>query len=158
MGIPACLWRRTGEIYKGNKEFAELVGVAPERLREGRLAIYELMAEESAVNYWEKVCLRGGAARGLKSAQYGSIAFNSGQKAVLTSCVLINVRSLCSGIRHPDPGSKASHHQRQSQAAAEGRRERDSKTGGSAHSLYLFVYGSTGLDQQSVSLFRTLTH
>lgn len=31
MGIPACLWRRTGEIYKGNREFAELVGV------EGRL-------------------------------------------------------------------------------------------------------------------------
>lgn len=24
MGIPSCLWRRTGEIYKGNKEFAEL--------------------------------------------------------------------------------------------------------------------------------------
>lgn len=24
MGIPACLWRRTGEIYKGNKEFAAL--------------------------------------------------------------------------------------------------------------------------------------
>jgi len=27
MGIPACLWRRTGEIYKGNREFAQLVGV-----------------------------------------------------------------------------------------------------------------------------------
>jgi hypothetical protein len=27
MGIPACLWRRTGEIYKANREFAELVGV-----------------------------------------------------------------------------------------------------------------------------------
>lgn len=24
MGIPSCLWRRTGEIYKGNKEFAAL--------------------------------------------------------------------------------------------------------------------------------------
>lgn len=32
------------------------------------------MGEESAANYWEK---------------YGSIAFNSGQKAVLTSCVLV---------------------------------------------------------------------
>ena len=21
MGVPACLWRRTGEIYKGNREF-----------------------------------------------------------------------------------------------------------------------------------------
>ena len=27
MGIPACLWRRTGEIYKGNREFASLIGV-----------------------------------------------------------------------------------------------------------------------------------
>ncbi|CAG8527957.1 12312_t:CDS:2 [Gigaspora margarita] len=42
MGIPACLWRRTGEIYKGNKEFASLVGVPVEMLREGRLCIYEL--------------------------------------------------------------------------------------------------------------------
>lgn len=73
MGIPACLWRRTGEIYKGNREFAELVGVEGYMLREGRLCIYELMAEESAVNYWEK---------------YGHVAFDAGQKAVLTSCVL----------------------------------------------------------------------
>ncbi|CAG8734209.1 13693_t:CDS:2, partial [Acaulospora morrowiae] len=69
MGIPACLWRRTGEIYKGNKEFAFLVGVPVDMLREGRLCIYELMMEESAVNYWEK---------------YGNIAFDAGQKAVLT--------------------------------------------------------------------------
>ncbi|KAK4054245.1 Transcription factor [Microbotryomycetes sp. JL201] len=75
MGIPSCLWRRTGEIYKGNKEFAALVGVPIEHLQGGKLAIYELMAEESAVNYWEK---------------YGNIAFDAGQKAVLTSCVLIN--------------------------------------------------------------------
>ncbi|GAA5884569.1 hypothetical protein JCM6882_005302 [Rhodosporidiobolus microsporus] len=75
MGIPSCLWRRTGEIYKGNKEFAALVGVPIEHLQGGKLAIYELMAEESAVNYWEK---------------YGNIAFDVGQKAVLTSCVLIN--------------------------------------------------------------------
>ncbi|ORY93232.1 hypothetical protein BCR43DRAFT_478236 [Syncephalastrum racemosum] len=75
MGIPACLWRRTGEIYKGNKEFASLVNVPIENLREGRLCIYELMAEESAVNYWEK---------------YGNIAFDPGQKAVLTSCLLKN--------------------------------------------------------------------
>lgn len=72
-GIPACLWRRTGEIYKGNKEFAELVGVGIEALREGRCTIYEFMQEESAVNYWEK---------------YGAVSFDPGQKAVLTSCVL----------------------------------------------------------------------
>lgn len=73
MAIPACLWRRTGEIYRGNREFAGLVEVDVEDLRDGKLAIYELMSEESAVNYWEK---------------YGNIAFDSGQKAVLTSCNL----------------------------------------------------------------------
>ncbi|KAI6019142.1 hypothetical protein EDC04DRAFT_2881276 [Pisolithus marmoratus] len=85
MGVPACLWRRTGEIYKGNREFSELVGVDGYMMRDvcrliafspiltngrqGRLCIYELMAEESAVNYWEK---------------YGHIAFDTTQKAVLT--------------------------------------------------------------------------
>lgn len=73
MAIPACLWRRTGEIYRGNKEFALLVGVTTDDLKDGKLAIYELMSEESAVNFWEK---------------YGAIAFDKGQKAVLTSCNL----------------------------------------------------------------------
>ncbi|KAJ2915710.1 hypothetical protein MD484_g4708, partial [Candolleomyces efflorescens] len=73
MGVPACLWRRTGEIYKGNREFCELIGLDGSMMRDGRLCIYELMAEESAVNYWEK---------------YGHVAFDSTQKAVLTSCVL----------------------------------------------------------------------
>ncbi|KIM53950.1 hypothetical protein SCLCIDRAFT_97185, partial [Scleroderma citrinum Foug A] len=72
MGVPACLWRRTGEIYKGNREFSELVGVDGYMMRDGRLCIYELMAEESAVNYWEK---------------YGHVAFDTSQKAVLTSCI-----------------------------------------------------------------------
>jgi hypothetical protein len=69
MGVPACLWRRTGEIYKANREFTELVGLDGIMMREvssrrlpklkklmdpqGRICIYELMAEESAVNYWE---------------------------------------------------------------------------------------------------------
>lgn len=73
MAIPACLWRRTGEIYRGNKEFALLVGVTTDDLKDGKLAIYELMSEELAVNFWEK---------------YGAIAFDKGQKAVLTSCNL----------------------------------------------------------------------
>ena len=73
MAIPACLWRRTGEIYRGNKEFASLVEVHTDDLKNGKLAIYELMSEESAVNFWEK---------------YGAIAFDKGQKAVLTSCNL----------------------------------------------------------------------
>lgn len=75
MAIPACLWRRTGEIFRGNKEFAALINIPVEHLRDGKLAITELMAEDSAVNYWEK---------------YGHIAFDGGQKAVLTSCLLQN--------------------------------------------------------------------
>jgi hypothetical protein len=34
MAIPACLWRRTGEIYRGNKEFAALINVSLDELRE----------------------------------------------------------------------------------------------------------------------------
>ena len=34
MGVPACLWRRTGEIYKGNRQFAELVGIDDYMLRD----------------------------------------------------------------------------------------------------------------------------
>lgn len=75
MSMPACLWRRTGEIYRANKEFASIVGRTVDDLRDGKFAIYELMNEESSVNYWEK---------------YGSIAFDKGQKAVLTTCSLRN--------------------------------------------------------------------
>ncbi|KAJ7664904.1 hypothetical protein B0H17DRAFT_951687 [Mycena rosella] len=91
MGVPACLWRRTGEIYKGNREFSELVGVRGEDMREGRLCIYELMAEESAVNYWEK---------------YGHVAFDSSQKAVLTSCVLRYKPVLPSSTAVPNAASE----------------------------------------------------
>jgi hypothetical protein len=34
MGVPACLWRRTGEIYKGNRQFSELVGIDGMMLRD----------------------------------------------------------------------------------------------------------------------------
>jgi hypothetical protein len=36
MAIPACCWRRTGEIFRGNKEMAELIGVPIESLRDVR--------------------------------------------------------------------------------------------------------------------------
>jgi hypothetical protein len=70
---PHCIWRRTGEIQKANKEFAMLTGIPAERLRSGRLCIYELMDESSAVRYWE---------------DYGRIAFDAGQRSILTTCVL----------------------------------------------------------------------
>jgi hypothetical protein len=34
MAVPACCWRRTGEIYRGNKEMAELIHVPMEQLRD----------------------------------------------------------------------------------------------------------------------------
>ena len=34
MAIPACCWRRTGEIFRGNKEMAELIHVPIEALRD----------------------------------------------------------------------------------------------------------------------------
>lgn len=36
MAVPACCWRRTGEIFRGNKEMAELIHVPVERLRDVR--------------------------------------------------------------------------------------------------------------------------
>ncbi|KAG2045783.1 hypothetical protein BDR06DRAFT_832043, partial [Suillus hirtellus] len=51
MNAPACLWRRMGEIYKGNREFPELTGVDGHMMRGGHLCIYGLIVEESAVNY-----------------------------------------------------------------------------------------------------------
>lgn len=36
MAVPACLWRRTGEIFRGNKEFAELINVPIEHMRDVR--------------------------------------------------------------------------------------------------------------------------
>lgn len=44
MAIPACLWRRTGEIYKANREFAELVGVDGFMLRDVS-AMYCLLSD-----------------------------------------------------------------------------------------------------------------
>jgi hypothetical protein len=34
MAIPACCWRRTGEIFRGNKEMAELINLPIEQLRD----------------------------------------------------------------------------------------------------------------------------
>lgn len=34
MAIPACCWRRTGEIFRGNREMAELIHVPMENLRD----------------------------------------------------------------------------------------------------------------------------
>ncbi|KAF1835984.1 hypothetical protein BDW02DRAFT_587711 [Decorospora gaudefroyi] len=81
MAIPACCWRRTGEIYRGNKEMARLIHVPMSKLRDGNIALHDIIAEPSLVSYWEK---------------FGAIAFDSTQKAILTSC----------SLKNPDPNSK----------------------------------------------------
>jgi hypothetical protein len=90
MAIPACCWRRTGEIFRGNKEMAELIHVPIESLRDvsvacivldvgtdrllqGKLAIHEIIVEDQLVSYWEKFC---------------AICFDQQQKAMLTSCTV----------------------------------------------------------------------
>ncbi|OJJ47129.1 hypothetical protein ASPZODRAFT_132075 [Penicilliopsis zonata CBS 506.65] len=75
MAIPACCWRRTGEIFRGNKEMAQLIDVPIESFRDGKLALHEIIVEDQLVSYWEK---------------FGAIAFDSTQKAMLTSCTLKN--------------------------------------------------------------------
>lgn len=42
MAIPACCWRRTGEIFRGNKEMAELIHVPIEAFRDVSVTSYIL--------------------------------------------------------------------------------------------------------------------
>lgn len=110
MGIPACLWRRTGEIYKGNREFAELVGLDDYMLRDVsrncfmdpcpclEYIIGSIMYIRAYVRGISCKLLGGkGITRSIIRAwaetrfiwqKYGHVAFDSTQKAVLTSCVL----------------------------------------------------------------------
>lgn len=59
MAIPACCWRRTGEIFRGNREMAELIGVPLDELRDVSVRgpglwpladLFELGQTESASN------------------------------------------------------------------------------------------------------------
>ncbi|CAK7265985.1 Transcription factor [Sporothrix epigloea] len=81
MAVPACCWRRTGEIFRGNKEMAELIHVPVESLRDGKIALHEILTEESMVRYWE---------------EFGTIAFDSGHDTLLTAC----------SLKNPNDGSK----------------------------------------------------
>ena len=50
MAIPACCWRRTGEIFRGNKEMAELLHVPIESLRDvGTHGNLQLLCSADAV-------------------------------------------------------------------------------------------------------------
>ena len=75
MAVPACCWRRTGEIFRGNKEMAELIDVPVDKLRDGKIALHEILCEESMVRYWE---------------EFGTIAFDPSHDTLLTACTLKN--------------------------------------------------------------------
>lgn len=75
MAVPACCWRRTGEIFRGNKEMAELINVPVARLRDGQIALHEILTEDSMVRYWE---------------EFGTIAFDNAHDTLLTACTLKN--------------------------------------------------------------------
>ncbi|KFA49359.1 hypothetical protein S40293_04164 [Stachybotrys chartarum IBT 40293] len=93
MAVPACCWRRTGEIFRGNKEMAELIKVPVDDLRDaslvllpisfdlstynvqGKIALHEILTEESMVRYWE---------------EFGTIAFDPAHETLLTACALKN--------------------------------------------------------------------
>ncbi|KAF5027780.1 hypothetical protein F66182_111 [Fusarium sp. NRRL 66182] len=83
MAVPACCWRRTGEIFRGNKEMAELIGVSVAQLRDGKIALHEILTEESMVRYWE---------------EFGTIAFDPEHETLLTACSLKNPNT---GSNHP---------------------------------------------------------
>lgn len=111
MGVPACLWRRTGEIYKANREFAELVGVNGYMLRDvcgssippimkcttliwvccRVVCVYTnswLRTLQSIIGRYDPRPILRGHVLIYISQKYGQVAFDSNQKAVLTSCVL----------------------------------------------------------------------
>lgn len=91
MAVPACCWRRTGEIFRGNKEMAELIHVPVEQLRDvrqifssvccvfvlialqGHISLHQILTEESLVRYWE---------------EFGTIAFDPAHDTLLTACAL----------------------------------------------------------------------
>lgn len=75
MAIPACCWRRTGEIFRGNKEMAELINVPIESLQGGKIALHQILTEESNVRYWE---------------EFGTIAFDREHDTLITACSLKN--------------------------------------------------------------------
>ncbi|TDZ15113.1 Zinc cluster transcription factor acuM [Colletotrichum orbiculare MAFF 240422] len=75
MAVPACCWRRTGEIFRGNNEMAELLHVPVESLRDGKISLHEILTEESLVRYWE---------------EFGTIAFDPSHDTLLTACTLKN--------------------------------------------------------------------
>jgi len=73
MGTPTCAWRRSGELALVGQEFTILTQWPTEHLLNKQTFIFELMDNESTVEYWEKY------------AEMCRLSRNS----VLTKCTLI---------------------------------------------------------------------
>ncbi|KAG0745639.1 hypothetical protein G6F57_001552 [Rhizopus arrhizus] len=72
-GTPTVVWRRTGEVCLVGKEFSLLTQWTKDMLLNKKTYIYELMENQSAVEYWEK---------------FSSHAFDNTDKACSYSCIL----------------------------------------------------------------------
>ncbi|CAG8665858.1 18379_t:CDS:2, partial [Acaulospora morrowiae] len=73
-GTPTVVWRRTGEIALVGKEFSLLTQWSKDQLLGKTTYIYEVMDNQSAVEYWEK---------------FAAHAFDNSRQSVMTTCILI---------------------------------------------------------------------
>ncbi|KAF9190923.1 Transcriptional regulator of nonfermentable carbon utilization [Haplosporangium sp. Z 767] len=74
-GTPTVVWRRTGEIALVGKEFSLLTQWGRDQLVGKKTYIYELMDNQSAVEYWEK---------------FSTHAFENTEQTVMTTCILLS--------------------------------------------------------------------
>ncbi|ORY93999.1 hypothetical protein BCR43DRAFT_461407 [Syncephalastrum racemosum] len=72
-GTPTVVWRRTGEVCLVGKEFLLLTQWPKDTLLNKKTYIYELMDNQSAVEYWEK---------------FSTHAFDNTDKSCIYSCIL----------------------------------------------------------------------
>jgi hypothetical protein len=73
MAIPACCWRRTGEIFRGNKEMAELIHVPIQKLRDVRFQLSSHTCCTLTVNLEGQDCYSRDPNRGVTSQLLGEV-------------------------------------------------------------------------------------
>ncbi|KAF9116615.1 Transcriptional regulator of nonfermentable carbon utilization [Mortierella sp. AM989] len=74
-GTPTVVWRRTGEIALVGKEFSLLTQWSRDQLVNKKTYIYELMDNQSAVEYWER---------------FSTHAFENTEQTVMSTCILLS--------------------------------------------------------------------
>ncbi|KAI7905045.1 uncharacterized protein BX663DRAFT_430673 [Cokeromyces recurvatus] len=89
-GTPTVIWRRTGEICLVGKEFSLLTQWTRDMLLNKKTYIYELMENESAVEYWENFSIHAFNNNTDKACSYSCILLTPQQKPVpCTFCFTI---------------------------------------------------------------------